>query len=261
MNNQRSITRAARLIMSCLTWMLMAGAGVAADTNPRPSGLGPGLRPPAVPLVTCNPYLSIWSPADRLTDANTWHYSRKDHPLVSLIRVDGQTFRLMGAEPAGTPALEQTSRQVTPTRTTYTFAGAGVAVTLSFLQPMLPDDLEVFSWPLGYLNWQVRSEDGAAHQVQLYDSTSSLISVDGPQWDVVQWERLPASELTILRAGMKNRTGVLGRSGNSWRYVHAAARAGEATSAIGENKVLEQAFVKTGGLPTSDDTRDRKSVV
>ena len=50
---------------------------------------------------------------------------------------------------------------VTPTKSTYEFEGAGVHVTLAFLTPLLPHDLDVMGRPVTYLTWDVRSTDGA----------------------------------------------------------------------------------------------------
>ena len=88
-----------------------------------------------MPLVACDPYFSIWSPADKLTDADTVHWTGKPHRLTSLVRIDGKAFRLMGKEPATVPALPQTGLEVLPTRTIYTFEGEGVRLTLTFMTP------------------------------------------------------------------------------------------------------------------------------
>ena len=49
---------------------------------------GTDFRPPAVPLVTYNPFLSIWSESDHLNDSTTKHWTRHDHALVlSLIHI------------------------------------------------------------------------------------------------------------------------------------------------------------------------------
>src|SRR6266545_884457 len=128
----------------------------------------PPLRPPAVPLVACDPYFSIWSPADKLTDADTVHWTGKPHRLTSLVRIDGKGFRIMGKEPANVPALPQTNLEVLPTRTIYTFEGEGVRLTLTFMTPALPEDLDVLSRPVTYLTYDVRSTDSETHDLQFY---------------------------------------------------------------------------------------------
>lgn len=54
------------------------------------------LRLPAVPLITNDPYFTLWSPYDHLNDGNITHWSPRQKPLEGLLRVDGQVYRFMG---------------------------------------------------------------------------------------------------------------------------------------------------------------------
>jgi len=220
------------------------------------------LRPPAVPLVTFNPFLSIWSPADRLTDRPTQHWTRREHGLTSLIRVDGQAFRLMGISPPNVPALPQVKLTVTPTRSCYEFEDSRVHVSLMFLTPALPYDLEALSLPLSYLTWQVRSIDGKTHQVAIYDSASSQIAVNHPE-ELVVWKREAAGALTALRVGTLEQA-VFNSAGDdhriNWGYLYAAAPTGQSVSTIGADTTLLNSFVTRGTLPPLDDTRMPRAV-
>jgi len=240
------------LAMAALVAAMTTGA-TGADITAR----GEAFRPPAVPLVTSDPYLSIWSEADRLTDDVTRHWTRREHSLVSLIRIDGKTYRLMGNEPKDVPALPQVGLQVLPTRSIYQFDDSHVHVTLTFMTPALPHDLDVLTRPLSYITWQVRSTDGAEHKVSIYDSTSSQLAVNAPD-QKVRWEREAMGELTALRVGTEQQP-LLAPAGDDaridWGYAYSAAPRSQATAAIGADDALTKAFVGGGPLPAEDDQR------
>jgi hypothetical protein len=81
------------------------------------------LRAPAVPLIVHDPFFSVWSRADRLTDVATTHWSGKRQHMFGMLLIDGRPHRFMGADPRNlgdVPAMEQTSRTIAPLRTICT---------------------------------------------------------------------------------------------------------------------------------------------
>ncbi len=43
-------------------------------------------RLPAVPLIVSDPYLSVWSPADRLDEADTIHWCGDSKPVTAHLK-------------------------------------------------------------------------------------------------------------------------------------------------------------------------------
>mgnify|MGYP001551211401 FL=1 len=54
------------------------------------------LRPPSYPLVTVDPYFSIWSANDTLSAGPTRHWTGKENSLQGIIRVDGKAYYFLG---------------------------------------------------------------------------------------------------------------------------------------------------------------------
>ncbi|HVJ07339.1 MAG TPA: DUF4965 domain-containing protein [Acidisarcina sp.] len=211
-------------------------------------------RPPAVPLVAHDPYFSIWSMNDKLTDGNTRHWTGAEQPLAGLVRIDGKPYRVMGAEPRDVPALAQTSLRMTPTHTIYTFAGSGVEVTLTFFTPALAQDLDILSRPVTYLSWQVKSTEATSHQVSLNLDVDSRVAVNSSDQEVV-WGRSHAGGLSVLNVGSREQK-MLNRSGDNlridWGYFHLAVPDSEHATLATSDAAIEE-FAKSGRLPADDD--------
>jgi hypothetical protein len=205
-------------------------------------------RPPAVPLIACDPYFSVWSMNDRLTDGPTRHWTGKEQPLTSLARIDGKTYRLMGNLPPNVAPATQTSLTVLPTRTIYHFAEAGIDLSVCFMTPKLADDLTVCSWPVTYVTWTAAATDGKSHDVAIYLDASPNLAVNVPDQEVTE-QLGTAGKLTTLRVGSIEQP-ILETRGDDlridWGYFYLAANTPSATCAPATR--IRSAFATDGTL-------------
>jgi hypothetical protein len=211
-------------------------------------------RPPAVPLVTHDPYFSIWSMSDRLTDVNTRHWTGLDQPLTGLVRIDNALYRFMGADPRQVPAIQQVSLRVTPLHTIYVFEAAGVQLEVRFFTAALPQDLEALSRPVDYLTWKISSSDGRPHSVSLLLDVNPRVAVNTDDEEVT-WGRSKLPGMEVLRVGSRDQR-VLSRGGDNlridWGYFYLAVP-GQADTTLVTSSSAISGFMASGELPQSDD--------
>jgi hypothetical protein len=217
----------------------------------------PTLRPPAVPLVVHDPYFSVWSCADRLTDDTTRHWTGTKEYLTSMLRIDCKVYRLMGDEPKMVPAVSQKKLEVLPTRTIYDFEGASVHVKLTFMTPSLPDDVDVLSRPITYLTWEVQPIDGEEHTITVFFSASAQLTINEPSQKARV--RFQSGPMLILRMGTEEQP-VLQKKGDNlridWGYLYIAGDSKRSKGEAGAANSSLQDFAqrqKPGDVITNPD--------
>ena len=109
------------------------------------------LRAPAYPLITIDPFFSVWSQANKLTDENTVHWTNRPNTIFGTVNIDGKDYRIIGDHNKEIPAMTQISVDCTAFSTTYVFEEDGVRLKLIFTSPIIPNDLYLLSRPVSYL--------------------------------------------------------------------------------------------------------------
>lgn len=180
-------------------------------------------RLPAIPLIANDPYFSVWLPADLPTQANTVHWSGLPKWMRGHAVIDGVEYRFLGKN--GVRIMKTTAVRVTPTRTIFEYEAAGVAMTLTFWCPALPDDLDALSTPITFADFACRSIDGKLHDVSIRLMVPKSLCYDGPNMPELMEDIFHVDGMTVACVGQKNQK-LLCHSGDritiDWGYLYAA---------------------------------------
>lgn len=207
------------------------------------------MRVPSIPLITVDPYFSVWT-HDRLNDRFPTHWTGARNAMLGTVTVDGERYRFLGR--SGDEALEQVSLDMDVFSTTAVFRGAGIELCAVFSTPILVTDLYYASRPVSYLKLSVKSLDGKQHAVtaKLACSEEFVLNAagEGRAWS----ETATVDGAVAVRMGKGDQT-PLWRSGDliriDWGYFYLAAK-GEGT--VG-NTVFENMYAVWAETPVADE--------
>lgn len=181
------------------------------------------LRPPAVPLITVDPYFSIWSPADELYSEETVHWTGKDNILEGIITIDGEDYRFMGNN-RDYPVIVQRRIDVSALVTEYDFTNDKIVLNVKFYTPLFTDDLYRLSRPVSYMKIRYENIDSKEHQVNVRISVSEQVCLDKAGDDDIIIETVDIKDgVKALKMGSKKQD-ILNRDGDDlridWGYFY-----------------------------------------
>ena len=135
------------------------------------------MRAPAVPLITVDPYFSVWSESNKLTETDTRHWTNKSNKIAGVLEVDGEKYCFMSTA-ENMKYMEQKSVDIDALSTEYVFVNSMVELTVTFTTPVVPYDLYLLTRPVSYMKASVKLIDGAKHNVNIYVHVSEELCLD-----------------------------------------------------------------------------------
>jgi hypothetical protein len=186
---------------------------------------------PSTPLITHDPYFSIWSPGPLLNGADTCNWTGASKKIRGTVSVDGVPFCFLG-KPEGMAELPQTGAGITPTSSRYLFEGAGIRLELNFTSPLLLSDPYLVSRPLSYISFRALSLDGKEHDLSLSVSFDEAHCYDGEARQELEGFEFDLKNCYAVRMGKRKQT-PLNHSGDDitidWGYLYLALPKGTGT--------------------------------
>ena len=188
-------------------------------------------RLPALPLITHDPFFSVWDMGYTPTAGDTRHWSGAEKRLRGTVVIDGKKMRFMGC--GGPPAMSRKEVEVTPLSTRYRFEDQGVALTVTFTSPLLPDDLDILSTPITYVDFETESLDGAEHKVSVSLAATETFVFAGEAVPKMRFDVFSDDRLHYAYMGQMKQSPLSGSGDHltiDWGYLFFASAGGKIES-------------------------------
>lgn len=151
----------------------------------------------------------------------------------------------------------QTSADVQATQTHYTFTCGSVDLALDFSAPLFLDrkDYDLLSRPVNYISYDVTSNDGKKHDVEVYFEASPRWALDQPYQSSVS-EAYEKNGIAYLKTGSREQD-ILAKKGDhvriDWGYFYMAAPDAGIEYGVGAATDLRERFVKGESIATAKE--------
>ena len=168
--------------------------------------------------------------------------------------VDFGLYRSDNAAMKLATSAQQTSADVQATRTIYTFTCGEIDLRLTFMAPLLLDNLDLVSRPVNYVTYEVTSNDGTEHDVEIYFEA-------GPQWARHANSQKSISEVVADERFVYAKTGtveqpILQKFGDDvridWGYFYLAGDKTRYSTAKGNPFDMRYEFVERGSISSCE---------
>ena len=188
------------------------------------------LRAPSVPLITVDPYFSIWSPADEINTVRTEHWTGKSNSIIGTVTVDGKKYLFLGYH-RDIHKICQVSLDITALSTVAVFRNNEIELKAEFTSPLIPDDYNLLTRPVSYLEISYKSVDGKEHNVEINISASEELCLDEADQNKVVTAEFAENGIIGMSIGNSEQK-PLNRSGDDvridWGYFYLATNNPEA---------------------------------
>ena len=200
------------------------------------------LRAPSIPLITVDPYFSVWSPSDKINYRPTKHWTGASNEILGYVIIDDEEYLFLGYN-RNVKKIPQTALDINALSTNVTFENSKIRLKVSFMTPLIPDDLTLLTRPVSYMSITYDKKDATVKSVKIkiFVADSLCLNRGGEKATVV--EDKVFNGITSIKMGNEEQK-PLNRSGDDlridWGYVYLAV-AGEATT--GTDKLFGRKYI------------------
>ena len=187
------------------------------------------MRPPAIPLLTIDPYFSVW--AEESVLKNTVHWTGKPNTISGRVFVDGVEYHFLGyneytnQQGSKTPTMTVEEIQIDAYSTNITYSNEMIRLFVRFTSPLLVDDLYYVSRPVSYCKVSYESIDKHLHSVEVKFTVSEelVLSARGEGRALADTVNIPGMTAMKMGNGVQD---ILKHSGDEicidWGYLYLA---------------------------------------
>ena len=182
------------------------------------------LRVPSIPLITVDPYFSVWSPNEVINFKETQHWTGAKNDVHGYVIIDGELYSFLGYY-RNAKKIRQISLDIDALSTKCVFENDKIKLHVNFMTPLLPTDLNLFTRPVSYMSVSYEKKDASVKDVSVKLMIGDSLCLNRRNEKATVTEEMTFDGITAMSIGNTEQN-LLNRSGDDlridWGYAYIA---------------------------------------